>query len=578
MRANFIVEKMKPLIPYLGNNEALKLHLNRAILNANGDFKLAIKNIDDIPSGNLPTPTRNLLNEFKNALKDIEQVVKSQEPTQIKSENQVNLAKSINGDGFVTYPNKNIYFSDEAKFELSKELQNKTGLQDKISTSLAWLQSRHPEMFHSKRAVKEMIDFILEAPSVSQAKRANSVAMTRVSNNKINDIVVDKNKNKIIHANKRKPNSQEKADSGNALHPHSDTMSDGALKLAENQRLSANTQTIPNQTIKTAETKSTINELTKEQKAEQKAKKEIRGIHNVTYNDKKATYIKTDLENVDSAIRYANTNRDKGAKHIKIRHLMDETKPGYITNQELLNLGNSLREYIKTYKEPFIDKNGARIYEWENKEGVKFRVVVDSSRRDATTAELPQPTATDDIITFYSDRNIKDKMIFRNPKLNQTIKEAENLAKPQATPKQEPTQIKSENQVNLANQSIKGDGFVVSDENIKNLVKNISLNKYMAMQLQPKADLLNLAKDFSKVIKTPIFDSKISIDKLLNHLADKRDFNKRLEYLNLIKPTLENPLFITKENNRYRFIKTFIDSDKITKFLSVIENDNGEFL
>lgn len=88
MRANFIVEKLKPLIPYLGNNEALKLHLNRAILNANGDFKLAIKNIDDIPSGNLPTPTRNLLNEFKNALKDIEQVVKSQanEPTKIKSE------------------------------------------------------------------------------------------------------------------------------------------------------------------------------------------------------------------------------------------------------------------------------------------------------------------------------------------------------------------------------------------------------------------------------------------------------------------------------------------------------------
>ncbi|WP_277934118.1 PBECR2 nuclease fold domain-containing protein [Campylobacter hyointestinalis] len=219
MRANFIVEKLKPLIPYLGNNEALKLHINRAILNANGDFKLAIKNIDNIPSGNLPTPTRNLLNEFKIAIKDIEQVVKSQEPTQIKVKNQANLAKSINGDG-----------------------------------------------------------------------------------------------------------------------------------------------------------------------------------------------------------------------------------------------------------------------------------------------------------------------------------------------------------------------FVVSDENIKNLVKNISLNKYMAMQLQPKADLLNLAKDFSKVIKTPIFDSKISIDKLLNHLADKRDFNKRLEYLNLIKPTLENPLFITKENNRYRFIKTFIDSDKITKFLSVIENDNGEFL
>ena len=149
--------------------------------------------------------------------------------------------------------------------------------------------------------------------------------------------------------------------------------------------------------------------------------KEMRGIHNVTFNDKKATYIKTDLENIDSAIRYANSSRDKGAKHIKIRHLTDKTKSGYITNEELMNLGNSLREYIKINKEPFIDSNGARIYEWENKEGVRFRVVADSSRRDATTAELPQPRATDDIITFYSDRNLNEPMNFKNPNLNSAI-------------------------------------------------------------------------------------------------------------------------------------------------------------
>lgn len=148
-------------------------------------------------------------------------------------------------------------------------------------------------------------------------------------------------------------------------------------------------------------------------------KKEARGIHNVAFNDKKATYIKTDLKNVDSAIRYANSSRDKGAKHIKIRHLTDKTKAGYITNEELVNLGNSLREYIKINKEPFIDSNGARIYEWENSDGVRFRAVVDSSRRDETTSELPQPTATDDIITFYSDRNLNEPMNFKNPKLKQ---------------------------------------------------------------------------------------------------------------------------------------------------------------
>ncbi|WP_096027423.1 PBECR2 nuclease fold domain-containing protein [Campylobacter lanienae] len=145
--------------------------------------------------------------------------------------------------------------------------------------------------------------------------------------------------------------------------------------------------------------------------------------------------------------------------------------------------------------------------------------------------------------------------------------EYEKVFKKEATPKE----IKSQG-LNL------GRDGVVSDIEARNLAKNISLNKDIAIQLQPKADLLKLVKDFSNVIKTPIFESKISIDKLLNHLADKTDANKRLEYLNLIKPTLENPLFITRENNRYRFVKTFIDSDKITKFLSVIENDKGEFI
>lgn len=96
--------------------EALKLHLNRAILNANGDFKLAIKNIDNIPDGNLPTPTRNLLNEFKEAVKEIEkQVVKIDNQPNLSnqatkevdslSEATPNLAQnSIKGDGFVTYP------------------------------------------------------------------------------------------------------------------------------------------------------------------------------------------------------------------------------------------------------------------------------------------------------------------------------------------------------------------------------------------------------------------------------------------------------------------------------------------
>ncbi|MDL0089384.1 PBECR2 nuclease fold domain-containing protein, partial [Campylobacter gastrosuis] len=111
------------------------------------------------------------------------------------------------------------------------------------------------------------------------------------------------------------------------------------------------------------------------------------------------------------------------------------------------------------------------------------------------------------------------------------------------------------------------------------IIKNIASNHDIALKLDPKADIINAVKDFSKPIKTPLFESKISLDKMLNHLSQKSDFDKRIEYLNLVKPTLENPLFITKENERYRFVKTFMDSkDKILKFLSVIENENGEFI
>ena len=95
------------------------------------------------------------------------------------------------------------------------------------------------------------------------------------------------------------------------------------------------------------------------------------------------------------------------------------------------------------------------------------------------------------------------------------------------------------------------------------------------MRLDPKADILSVVKDFSKPIKTPIFTSKISVDKI--------DGDRRLEYINLVKPTLEKPLFITQESingaQRFRFFKTFIDEkDKVVKFLNVVEDKNGELI
>lgn len=90
------------------------------------------------------------------------------------------------------------------------------------------------------------------------------------------------------------------------------------------------------------------------------------------------------------------------------------------------------KNHHKEHKEPFVDKNGARIYEWENNKGVKFRVVAKpksvtperlppsliSGEKTPLTRETPKAKSrADDIITFYSDRNFKQKMKFRNPNL-----------------------------------------------------------------------------------------------------------------------------------------------------------------
>ncbi|WP_139454209.1 hypothetical protein [Campylobacter armoricus] len=156
------------------------------------------------------------------------------------------------------------------------------------------------------------------------------------------------------------------------------------------------------------------------------ANKEKRGIYNVSFNDKNSTPINTELEIIEEAIidyvvhyvkGWHNTKRDKGrgAEHIKL-HLAKESE-GKIKIEELLNLGNSIREYLKVFKEPFLEdqnKDG-KVYEWENKEGIRFRVATDKIKGEGL---IPPLSPSDEIIiTFYSDRNLNKRMEFKNPKV-----------------------------------------------------------------------------------------------------------------------------------------------------------------
>jgi len=601
MKRNLAIERLKSLLPVLGNDASLKNHIRNAINNA-GDLKSVINNLEKIEIKDAPENSTKLLEAFKNEVKALREEAQTGE---------------IKGDGFVVKNGGKLTFMDEAKFELSKELQGKTDLGEKISTSLAWLHSKHPEMFENKRAVKELIDYVLDEPNTIKAgKSENSVYLGKKDGTKIKDIVVNKSENKIIHANRRRMSTDEiKADGKDAHIPlHTDTMPAGAT--GANARSSADESIIPKQTQeldKTLENRNvkpyknkedalvkegylnptwepqlktiakehaldeaklkeifldqTINtskgrkpnffldlgdivptygkskrspeytnnlreidnklqqayetfvkplsaseskkiktlyanphiasgllggtangadengnvspeefakgfiyalfgskitaegvkrvspelynkilSISKKPSEEVKnivdnagvdklAKQEKRGIYNVTYNGKFSTPVYKDLTTIDDAIKYAKGDKSKGAKHISIRHLNDESKEGYVTRQELLSLGENIRAYLKENKEPFIDKRGGHIYEWEDKDGVRFRAVIGQAKRESddrsiTSTLKPTDEATksgiipnsslyssNDIITFYSDRNLKEPMKFENPKL-----------------------------------------------------------------------------------------------------------------------------------------------------------------
>lgn len=121
-----------------------------------------------------------------------------------------------------------------------------------------------------------------------------------------------------------------------------------------------------------------------------KGQKEKRGIYNVTFNDKKSTPIRKDIDEIEDAIKYElgyenkRTKRGYGAIHIQ-KHIGND-KDGWVTKEELLNIGEAIRN-TQPYK-----KNGKDVYEFYGDDGTRFRVIVGERNNK------------EKVITFYSNR------------------------------------------------------------------------------------------------------------------------------------------------------------------------------
>ncbi|WP_187424585.1 hypothetical protein [Campylobacter concisus] len=501
MKRNLAIERLKSLLPVLGNDASLKNHIRNAINNA-GDLKSVINNLEKIEIKDAPENSTKLLEAFKNEVKALREEAQTGE---------------IKGDNFITKESPapksdlNVKISvDDWVRELS-EINN-----NELSANLFILQNKHPELFKKPsdvyRLLKEiknnpthffknnrpdiaLIAKVLEDGSVGKlgivkesglvghlSKSTNKNEMDRLR--KVNEkelkvgtpyptlqradvnqvgptagakstfsssdesIIPQKDKNtKTINASPHIASgllggTANGADENGNVSPEefakgfiyalfgSKITAEGVKRVSPelyNKILSISKK--PSEEVKNIVDNAGVDKL---------AKQEKRGIYNVTYNGKNSTQIKQDLDNINDAIKYERGNIGKGAKHISIRHLDDENKAGFVTKEELLNLGENVRNFIKEHKEPFVNKKNARIYEWEDDKGVRFKLVVSNKNgegrglplgksqdvssitndlRPATKKGLSPSGSLDDNITFYSDRNLKEPMKFENPKL-----------------------------------------------------------------------------------------------------------------------------------------------------------------
>ena len=83
MKRNLAIERLKSLLPVLGNDAALKNHIRNAINNA-GDLKNVINNLEKVEIKDAPQNSQKLLEAFKNEVKALRDEAQN---TEIKGEN-----------------------------------------------------------------------------------------------------------------------------------------------------------------------------------------------------------------------------------------------------------------------------------------------------------------------------------------------------------------------------------------------------------------------------------------------------------------------------------------------------------
>ena len=205
-------------VPIIGNDAALEYHLREAAkaIKSGGTLNDYAKTMEKNGA------SKEQAKAFTDFIKEAAEQGSKLEQAEAKQE-------VVKGEGWTMRDGKLTYL-DQVKFELNDWLKAQTGIDDVITASLAWLKSEHPEMHNSKRAVKELIEYVLDRPSVVKSgKSENSVYLGKADDKKMKDVVIDKGDKKIIHANRRRMSADERGQwQGRPPSLHTDTKPAGA--------------------------------------------------------------------------------------------------------------------------------------------------------------------------------------------------------------------------------------------------------------------------------------------------------------------------------------------------------------
>ena len=150
MKRNLAIERLKSLLPVLGNDASLKNHIRNAINNA-GDLKSVINNLEKIEIKDAPENSTKLLEAFKNEVKALREEAQTGE---------------IKGDSFITKESPAPKSDLNVKMDLAPSIRDLSKITtEEISADLDYLASKHPEMFSRPSDVFRLIKAVKENPT-----------------------------------------------------------------------------------------------------------------------------------------------------------------------------------------------------------------------------------------------------------------------------------------------------------------------------------------------------------------------------------------------------------------------------